>query len=143
MHPYQHSILDMPVSLEKHTVRTAAFAPSAATYWILMQFEKSLPFQQLQCMIGATSGGLDSADCTSDALLRTNWTVYSDERIVSQGASTTTGHGGFAAKYMVKFLGSFSTQPGHTYVVEVTFTEDETPLNVTNPHLVIVKQGLE
>ena len=40
---------------------------------------------------------------------------------------------------MFKFLGSFVGELGKKYVVEVKFTKDGTPLNIANPHLIVIK----
>lgn len=144
-HPYRYSVVDMPISLSEGTVRTPEFAPPAHWYWIMVQVEKPLPFSQMQCMMGTTAGPLESKDCTSnDPLLRADWTVWSEGQIISSGSSATTlAYGKYTKDYIFRFLGSFSTLPDKKYVVEVKFTKDGTPLNVANPHLIIVKQGEE
>ena len=76
-HPYRYSVVDMPVSLAIGTVRTPEFAPPAHWYWIMLQLEKPLPFQQMQCMMGVTANPFESKNCTSnDPLLRADWTVW-------------------------------------------------------------------
>ena len=49
----------------------------------------------------------------------------------------------YTDKYIFKFLGNFPGEDGKKLAVEVRFTEDGTPLNVANPHLIIVKEGEE
>jgi hypothetical protein len=41
----------------------------------------------------------------------------------------------------LKFLGSFPTLPGKKYVVEVKFAKDGTPLNLADPHLIVIQEG--
>ena len=143
-HPYRYSIADVPVSLAVGTVQTPEFSVASHWYWIMIQVEKTLPFQQMQCMMGVTTGPLNSKDCGSnDPLLRADWTVWDGEHIVEQGSSTTSSHAKFEKKYIFKFLGTFAGEAGKKYVVKVKFTEDGTPLNVANPHLIVVKQGDE
>jgi hypothetical protein len=143
-HPYRYSVVDMPVSLAVGTVRTPEFAPATHWYWIMLQVEKPLPFQQMECMTGVTAGPLDSKDCTNnDPLLRADWTVWNEGQIVSSGSSTTKANAKFTKEYIFKFLGSFPALSGKKYVVEVKFTKDGTPLNVANPHLIVIKQGDE
>jgi len=143
-HPYRYSVLDMPVSLAEGTVRTPEFAPPSQWYWIMIQVEKPLPFQQMQCMMGVTASPLDLKNCSrNDPLLRADWTVWSDGQIVSSGKSTSQADANFTKDYIFKFLGSFSTLPDKKYVVEVKFTKDGTPLNVANPHLIVINQGNE
>jgi hypothetical protein len=59
----------------------------------------------------------------------------------SQGSSSGYGAAKFTDDNIFKFLGTFPVLSGKKYVVEVKFTKDGTPLNVANPHLVVVKQG--
>jgi hypothetical protein len=144
MHPYRYSVVDIPVSLAEGTVRTPEFAPSTSWHWILLQVEKPLPFNQMQCMMGVTTNSFDSKDCTSDdPLLRADWTVWEDGKISSSGSSTTKAAAKYTKENIFKFLGKFPALAGHKYVLEVKFTKDGTPLNVANPHLIVTKIGEE
>ena len=143
-HPYRHSVVDIPVSLGVGSIRTPEFSAPAPWYWIMVQVEKPLPFHQMRCMMGVTAGPLENKDCSSnDPLLRADWTVRDEERLVSSGSSTNTSDDKYTDKYIFKFLGSFPTEAGKKYVVEVKFSKDGTPLNSANPHLIVVKQGEE
>ena len=143
-HPYRYSVVDIPVSLAVGTVRTPEFSPPTHWYWIMLQVEKPLPFQQMECMMGVTAGPLDSKDCNSnDPLLRADWTVWNDGHIASSGSSTTQADAKHTKENIFKFLGSFPALAGRKYVVEVKFTKDGTPLNVANPHWIVIKQGEE
>jgi hypothetical protein len=138
-HPYRYSDVDMPVSLSVGTVRTPEFPVGWEWYDIMVQAEKPLPFQQMQCMMGVTTGPLASKDCSSnDPLLRADWTVWDGDHIVDHGSIPGNCACKFENKYMYKFLGSFSGEGGKKYVVEVKFTKDGTPLNVANPHLIVI-----
>lgn len=142
-HPYRYSVVDMPVSLAVGTVRTPEFAPPAHWYWIMLQVEKPLPFRDMQCMTGVEDGTDDFKDCPKEPLIDADWTVLSDGQVMDHGSSSGFGGAKFTKDYIFKFLGSFSTLPDKKYVVEVKFTKDGTPLNVANPHLIVVKQGDE
>lgn len=143
MHPYRYSVVDMPVSLAVGTVRTSEFAPPAHWYSIMLQVEKPLPFQDMRCMTGANDGTDDFKNCSKEPLIDAEWTVLSGEQIVSQGSSSGFGAAKFTKDNIFKFLGSFAAETGKKYVVEVKFTKDGTPLNVANPHLIVIKQGEE
>jgi hypothetical protein len=143
-HPYRHSVVDIPVSLAAGSVRTPKFSVAAHWYWIMVQVEKPLPFHQMMCMMGVTGGGLDLKYCTSDdPLLRADWTLWDGDHIVDKGTIPDRSASKFTDKYIFKFLGNFYAEAGKKYVLEVKFTKDGTPLNVANPHLIIVKEGLE
>lgn len=147
-HPYRYSVLDIPVSLAEGTVQTPEFSVSSKWYWIMVQIETPLPFQQtqfrhIQCMMGVTSGGLDTKDCSSnDPLLRADWTVSDGQHTVDHGSSTTVADAMFS-QYMFKFLGKFRGESRRKYILKVRFTKDGTPLNVANPHLIVTRIGDE
>lgn len=132
--------MDLPVSLGVGTVRTPAFPVVAGWYDILVQVEKPLPFQRMQCMMGVTTGPLDLKECTDgDPLLRADWTVWDGEHIVNHGSIPDGCACKFENQYIYKFLGSFGADAGKNYVVEVKFTKDGASLNVANPHLIIIQ----
>jgi hypothetical protein len=64
-YPDKYAVVDMPASLALGTVRTPEFLAAAHWYDIVIQVEKSLPFQQMQCMTGTTTGPLESDNCNS------------------------------------------------------------------------------
>ncbi len=144
-HPYRYSIVDVPISLAVGAVWTPAFSPrKTGWYWIMVQVEKPLPFEQMMCMMGVTQGPLDLKKCTSeDPLLRADWIVRSEDQIISSGTSTTKADAAFTKDNIFKFLGKFPAEAGKKYVLEVKFTKDGTPLNVANPHLIVTKIGDE
>jgi len=144
-HPYRYSVVDIPVSLAVGTVRTPEFAAPSSWYWILLQVEKPLPTPQIACMLAVDDDSPESwKDCPlSKRLLQAEWTVWEDGRIASSGSSTTHADAKYTRDNIFKFLGSFPTLRGKKNVVEVKFTNDGTPLNAANPHLIIVKHGDE
>jgi hypothetical protein len=95
-------------------------------------------------MMGVTTSPFDLKDCSSnDPLLRADWTIWDQGHIVFSGSSTMEAGDEYTNKYVFKFLGSFAGEAEKKYVLEVKFTKDGTPLNVANPHLIVVKQGDE
>lgn len=142
-HPYRHSDVDMPVSLSAGTVRTPEFPVRGKWYDIMVQVEKPLPFLQMKCMMGVVAGPLDLKDCSSDdPLLRADWAALDGDQVVEKGTIPNRCACKFENKYMYKFLGSFWGEAGKKYVVEVKFTKDGTPLNVANPHLIVIQHDL-
>jgi hypothetical protein len=139
-HPYRHSVVDMPVSLAVGSIRTPEFPVLSQWYDIMVQVEKPLPFQQMQCMMGVTAGSLEREDCNSnDPRLRAHWAVWDGNHLVDEGSIPDRCACKFEDKHIYKFLGSFAGEAGKKYVVEVKFTEDGTPLNVANPHLIVIQ----
>jgi hypothetical protein len=131
--------VDMPVSLAIGTVRTPEFPVISDAYDIMLQAEKLLPFRDMQCMKGLKDGTLDFQECEKKPLIEAEWKVWDDGHVVSQGSSSGFGAAKFENKYLYKFLGYFGGEAGKKYVVEVKFTKDGTPLNVANPHLIVIQ----
>lgn len=138
-HKYRYSEIDMPVSLAVGTIRTPEFPVIPQSYDILLAAEKRIPFADLRCMMGLKDGTLDFKDCNNEPLIQADWTVWSDGHVVSQGSNSGFGPAKFTNENVFKFLGSFAGEAGKKYVVDVKFTKDGTPLNATNPHLIIIQ----
>ena len=138
--PQKYSAVYMPVSLAIGRVRTPEFPVEKQWYDIMLQVEKPLPFQQMQCMMGVTAGPLEKKDCSSDdPLLRADWTVWEDAHMVRWGSVPDGCACIFTDKNIFKSLGSFPAEAGKKYVVQVHFTKDGTPLNLANPHFIIIQ----
>jgi hypothetical protein len=157
-HPYAagRSDVDIPISLALGTVRTPEFAVVAEYYTIMIQIEKPLPFDRLQCMLGVTDGtalDLRLNGCGQDEpILRADWTVWDESRVVAKGSSTSAGLAMWSKDHIYKFLEipqcsvaaprpacGFKGVVDRKYVLEVRFTADGSALNVANPHLIVVR----
>ncbi len=140
LHQYRHSDVDMPVSLVPGTVQTPEFSVTSEWYDIIVQVEKPFSFLQMECMMGTNLGLRDSSDCSSnDPLLRADWTVWDGEHLVGNGSILDRCACAFEDKHIYKSLGSFAGEAGKKYIVQVRFTKDGRPLNVANPHLIIIQ----
>lgn len=136
---YRYSEIDMPISLAVGTVRTPEFAVKHEAYFIMLYAQKGhLPFFDMRCMMGVENGTLDLKECKQEQLLQADWRVWEGEHIVSQGSSSGWGAAEYTQGYLLKFLGQFMGESGKKFVVEVKFTKDGTPLNPTNPHLIVI-----
>jgi len=131
----------MPISLAAGRVRTPEFPVTKRSQWydIMLQFEKPLPFRRMECMVGATSGGLDKKDCEKeDPIVRVDWTVWEEARIVEWGSMRDCCGSIFTEENIYKQIGSFPLIAGKKYVVQLHFTKDGSKLNVANPHLIVI-----
>jgi len=140
-YPQKYSSVYMPISLAAGRVRTPEFPAEKRSQWydIMLQFEKPLPFHRMECMMGTTSSPLEKKDCEKDdPILRADWTVWEDGRIVQWGS--IPDHCGciFTSKNIFKQVGRFPLEAGKKYVVQVHFTRDGSLLNVANPHLIVI-----
>jgi len=140
-YPQKYAAVYMPVSLTAGRVRTPEFPVKKHSQWydIMLQFEKPLPFRRMVCMVGVTSGPLDKKDCEKDdPIVRADWTVWNDGRIVEWGSIPDNCGCIFTNDNIFKQVGSFPLEAGKNYAVQVHFTKDGSPLNVANPHLIVI-----
>lgn len=140
-YPQKYAAVYMPISLAAGRVRTPEFPVKKQSQWydIMLQVEKPLPFRRMECMVGATSGGLDKKDCEKDdPIVRADWTVWEDGWIVEWGSTRDCCGSIFTKENIYKQIGSFPLETGKNYVVQVHFTKDGSPLNVANPHLIVI-----
>jgi len=145
---YRYSDVDVPVSLAIGTVRTPEFTVKSEWYFVMIQIEKPvnpktpeelLLMRQRVCMMGLTMGPLDVKDCgRNDLLLRVDWTVWDGDRMVQQGSDPDHCACRFENEHMYKIFGPFQGQAGKKYVVEMRFIKDASPLNLANPHLIVI-----
>ena len=140
-YPQKYAAVYMPVSLAAGRVRTPEFPVEKHSHWydIMLQVEKPLPFRRMECMVGATSGGLDEKDCEQDdPIVRAEWTVWEEGRIVEWGSIPDNCGCIFTKENIYKQIGSFPLEAGKNYVVQVHFTKDGSALNVANPRLIVI-----
>ena len=143
-YPQKYAAVYMPISLAAGRVRTPEFPVKKHSQWydIMLQVEKPLPFRRMECMVGATSGGLDKKDCEKDdPIVRADWTVWEDGRIVEWGSMRDCCGSIFTKENIYKQIGSFPLEAGKNYVVQVRFSKDGSPLNVANPRLIVIPHG--
>lgn len=136
--------IDMPVSVGIGTIRTREFPVKNETYLIMLRAEKRLPFADMMCMLGLTTGPLSRYNCDKEPLLQADWTVWGDGLVVARGSvHGRNGKGGWASDSIDRYLGEFRGESKRKYMLEVKFTHDGTPLNVTKPRLIvtIIKPG--
>jgi len=128
--------LDMPVSLALGTVRSPGFPVKRAKYMIILRAEDGhMPFPKLNCIMGGGFVPQDLFPCINESVLEADWTVRDGPAVVAQGSIPL--HSGYfnRSEFFDRGLGQFTGEPKKHYVLEVTFTKDASPLNVTNPHL--------
>jgi hypothetical protein len=141
-YPQKYAAVYMPISLAAGRVRTPEFPVKKQSQWydIMLQVEKPLPFGRMVCMVGVTTGPLDKKDCEKDdPIVRADWTVWEDGRILEFGSIPDNNCGcKFTKENIYKQIGSFPLETGKNYVVQVHFTKDGSPLNIANPHLIVI-----
>src|SRR5580692_8853309 len=133
--------VDMPVSLAEGAVRTPEFPVKREVYEITIQVERTLPAAELNCMIGVKrSWQPDHCGMFQyETLLEADWTVWDGDHAVAHGSVHGMDDNVTSTKNLLsKEIGTFVGEKDKKFVLEVKFTKDGTPLNVTNPHLIVM-----
>ncbi len=132
--------LDMPVTLEKGTVRSPEFTVKHKQYMIELQVDNTFPMGQLECMIGIHQAWQpDHCEMLGYHLaVEAEWTLYAEGQVVAHGiVQGKDQHFEFSSHHMIRYLATFEGEKKKKYVLEVTFTKDGTALRPANPHIVI------
>jgi len=130
--------VDMPISLAIGTVRTPEFPVKHKPYDIDIRAQWNLPTDELKCRMGfELSPGYPQ--CRLEPLIEADWTVWEGDHVVAHGLDKgKSGDFEAGACYLARTIGTFAGESKHKYVVEVKLTKDGTPLNVTNPRIVVI-----
>jgi hypothetical protein len=141
-HWQKYSEVYMPVSLAPGRVRTPEFAVISEAYFIEIRAENRLPFIDMKCMMGLISGPWDQQECNMadiQPVLKADWKVWDGDRVVAQGSNPNDCACEFTNEFRLRIFGPFIGEAGRKYVVEMHLTADGSPLDVTNPHLIVIR----
>jgi hypothetical protein len=133
-------VVDMPVTLEKGTIRSPEFTVKHKQYIIALQVDNALPLGQTKCMLGVHfAWEHDGCELVGFPLaVEAEWTLYADGQPVAHGTVRGKDTAWETSKsHTSRWIGNFMGEKGKKYVLEVTFTKDGTALRVANPRLVV------
>jgi hypothetical protein len=133
---YRRPEIEIPIRLAVGTIRTPEFPVQHEAYLIMIQAEKKLPFDDMNCMMGLdlwTPRG-----CAKESLIEAEWMVRDSDHIVAEGSVHEKTGADYANHYIWKHMGHFAGEAGKKYVLEMRFTKDGTALQVTDPHLIVM-----
>ena len=146
--PQKYAAVYMPVSLAAGRVRTPEFAVEKGQWYdIVLQLAQPVApksarlalSQRMRCLTGATLGPLDQRDCgVNQRVLRADWTVWEDGRIVQWGSIPEEDGGSWDGGEIFVEVGSFGLETGKKYVVQLHFTQNGSDLNTANPRLIVI-----
>jgi hypothetical protein len=131
--------VDVPISMAMGHVRTREFKVNLnALYIIEIEVQKKIPFDTLNCLLGLGTSATSSAlqECPErPSVVRTSWTLTSDGRTVASGSSDDDREGDWGNESISRILGSFRSEDGRRYVLDVNVLADGSSLVPGNPRL--------
>jgi hypothetical protein len=126
--------IDMPISMSVGHVLTPQFKVNRNRFYtIRILAKKTIPFDTLNCLLDMSP--LRPSQCKQPSVIKASWTLTSDGIIVAQGVSDTDSGGAWAADYVAREIGSFRSESGRNYLLDVNLLTDGTLLSATDPHL--------
>jgi hypothetical protein len=133
-------VVDMPVIMEKGTVRSPEFTVKHKLYIIKLQADNALPSGQLDCLMGVyLIKAPDHCEMFNFHLaFEAEWKLYAGTQVVAHGiVQGRDGNYESDNHQTSRWFASFTGEKNKKYVLEVTFTKDGSALRVANPHIVI------
>jgi len=133
-------VVDLPVTLEKGTIRSPEFTVKHKQYIVALQVDNALPLGQTKCMLGVHfAWEHDNCELVGFPMaVEAEWTLYTDGQPVAHGTVRGKDTAWETSKsHTSRWIANFMGEKGKKYVLEVTFTKDGTALRVANPRLVV------
>jgi hypothetical protein len=125
----------MPVSLSIGEMRTPEFKTNLkAIYMIQIEVMKKEPVDRLTCLLGledTNSGKCNNTRSVVDA----SWILWSRGAVVARGSSSEDKSGAWMNTKIARQIGSFASEKGRQYILDVNVLADGSSLAVTNPRL--------
>ncbi len=131
--------IDVPISMAVGHVRTGEFKVNLnALYIIEIEVQKKIPFDTLNCLLGLGTSSTSSAlqECPDrPSVVKASWTLTSGGRTVTSGSSDDDREGDWGNDSISRILGSFHSEDGRRYVLDVNVLADGSSLALGNPRL--------
>ncbi len=129
-------LVDTPISLSEHQVRIPDFKSNlSALYIIEIEVEKkNIPLETLNCLLGVEYTRLENCRNTP-SVVNLSWVLSSRGLRLAHGSTAGTTGGASAAYTLAREVGSFRTDKGRKYTLDISVLSDGSRLAVGNPRL--------
>lgn len=131
--------VSLPITMALGHIRTPEFKVNLdTTYLIEIEVQKRIPFDTLNCLLGLGMSNTSSelGECPDrPSVLKAYWKLTSKGQMVASGSSDDERLGGWGNDSISRELGSFQSQSGRRYVLDVDVLVDGSALAPGNPRL--------
>jgi len=129
--------VDMAISLSKGHIRTPEFKTNLGTlYTIQIEVTKNQPFDAISCLLGIR--GTTSEGCmNTPSVIHVSWILRSQGVVIARGSAAEENGGIWMNDAIARLIGSFVSEKGRRYTLDVDVLADGTPLAVGNPRLIV------
>jgi hypothetical protein len=125
----------MPAPLSVGHLRTPEFKVNQNAFYIIeIEVGKTIPFETLNCLLGVESTYQERCKGTP-SVVHATWTLTSSGAVVARGSAEEFKGGGWTNDTISREIGSFNSEKGRRYVLEVDILSDGTRLEAGHPRL--------
>ncbi len=129
--------VDMPVSMSPGHIRTPEFKINLEAVYLIeiVADQKKIPADSLFCLLGYKI--LDSSCPNTPSVVAASWILSSDGAVVARGSTKDKDSGGGTVMDdgIGREIGSFDSESGRHYVLDVDVLADGSKLATGNPRL--------
>jgi hypothetical protein len=126
--------IEKPISLSVGHVRQSFTLNFTARYTMNIEVERKLPYETLRCLLGVHDYSPEGQCRNIPAVLRFEWTLAQDGKIVQAGSSASDIGGYTTTTTVGNHFASFEGKQGH-YTLDMDILQDGSALSVANPKL--------
>lgn len=127
--------LTMPLQLRVKTITSPQFkVEDTSEYLISLDFDRSMDFQKLNCLIGMETLYPERCKGINDAL-NVSWTLFKNQRIEAKGNASDYKARGYWGTSIGRNIGSFNGDKSATYSLELKIRENAEELDIANPKI--------
>jgi len=131
--------VNIPISMAVGHVRTPIFKVNRnAIYEIEIEVQKAIPFETLNCLLGTAMGSNSTTlqECPDrPSVVKVSWVLSSEGQNLARGSTDDFRSGAWGNESISRSLGTFRSQSGRPYVLDVDVLADGSALGAGNPHL--------
>jgi hypothetical protein len=127
--------IEKPISLTQGRVQTVKFKSNLKSrYLIEIEVDRKIPFDTLNCLLGVED--IHPQSCTNTpSVLEASWVLWSQGVIAAQGSTASYRGGAWSENTIARQIGSFESEKGQQYTLELIVLADGSRLAVGDPRL--------
>jgi hypothetical protein len=129
--------VSMPVSLKAGHVRTREFKVNLKSVYIVeIEVERKIAYETLNCLLGvghSHSGGCEN----TPSVVNVSWVLSSEGAVVALGSTIESKGGSSTNNTISRQIGSFQSEKGRRYTLDINVLADGSSLAGGNPRLIV------
>jgi hypothetical protein len=129
--------VSLPISLKSGHVRTQEFKVNLKAFYIIeIEADRKIPYKTLNCLLGVENIYPDRCKDTP-SVVNVSWVLSSQGAVVALGSTLDSKGGSWTNDTIARQLGSFQSERGRRYTLDLNVLADGSSLDAGNPRLKI------